>query len=120
MIALDSYWRLTTPIPTRTQEDHTRHIITRQWRRARNNHPVITDDTPESVVTVDWDDLDVYKALGDIAYTTVLDELQGRIIRYLLSLSLYENVRAASYAPSRSALRPGASLMDAEIGRAHV
>lgn len=113
MIALDSYWRLTTPTPTRAQEDHTRHIITRQWRRARNNHPVITDDTPESVVTVDWDDLDVYKALGDIAYTTVLDELQGRIIRYLLSLNLYENVRAASYAPSRSALRPGASLMDA-------
>src|SRR5690625_6262285 len=79
MIALDSYWRLTTPTPTRAQEDHTRHIITRQWRRARNNHPVITDDTPESVVTVDWDDLDVYKALGDIAYTTVLDRKSTRL-----------------------------------------
>lgn len=112
--ALDSYWRPTTPNPTWAQAYNTRHIITRQWRRARNNHPVITDDTPESVVTVDWDDLDVYKALGDVAYTTVLDELQGRIIRYLLSL--HENVRAASHTPlnpDRPALRPGASLMDA-------
>ncbi|MET9713733.1 hypothetical protein [Nocardiopsis alba] len=116
MTALDSYWRLTTPNPTRSQTHTTRHIITQQWWRVRNNRPATTDDTPECSVTVDWDDLNVYKPLGNTAYTTVLDELQQRIIRYLLSL--HENVQATSYnphGPRQPALRPGASL----IGAAH-
>lgn len=114
MTALDSYWRPTTPNPTWAQAYNTRHIITQQWRRVRNDQPATTDDTPECSVTVDWDALNVYKPLGDTAYTTVLDELQQRIITYLLSL--HENVQATGYTPQNSgrpALRPGASLMGA-------